>query len=79
MEFPENVGAQMAKLERALRDGDPVNKLDWYEWLGEHAICHENPSLGGQAMRLADMLVDAMDEAEHQQWQDRYGPASLVA
>ena len=33
MEFPENVGAQMAKLERALRGGDLVNKLDWYEWL----------------------------------------------
>jgi hypothetical protein len=78
-EFAENVGGQMAWLERALNDGEPINKLDWYEWLGDHAVCHENRSLGGQAMRLAELLVEAMDETEHQQWQDRYGPASLAA
>lgn len=76
MRLAENVGAQLAMLERALNDGSNLNKLDWYDWIGEHAVCHENPALNGQAMRLADTLVDSMDEDEYRQWQTRYGVAA---
>jgi len=75
--FAKNVGGQMAVLERALSTGHPVNKLAWYEWLGDNAVCHENRGIGGQAIRLADQLVDLMDGPEYQQWQERYGPASI--
>jgi hypothetical protein len=79
MALADNVGGQMALLERALKAGDPVNKLAWYEWLGNNAVCTEDLSLGQQAIRLADQIVDLMNDGEYQIWQERYGPASLAA
>jgi hypothetical protein len=73
----ENVGGQLAILERALTAGDPVDKLTWYEWLGD-AVCHENPNVSARAVRVSEMLVEAMTGDEYQQWQERCGPASLA-
>jgi hypothetical protein len=67
MEFADNAGAQMARLERALSVGQVVDRLAWYQYL-EGVINDENPSNSGRAVRLADQLVEGMDPDEYRAW-----------
>jgi hypothetical protein len=61
IEFGENVGAQLAVLERALKAGEAINVVAWYEYVGK-AWDHEEHR--GRATRLADELMALMSEEE---------------
>jgi hypothetical protein len=67
-----NVGGQLARLERALSAGEIIDRLAWYQYL-ESAIGDEDESNSGRASRLADKLVEAMDEDEYAQWGLEHG------
>lgn len=63
-ELADNPGGQMARLERALSIGAVVDRLAWYSYL-EGVMDDDNPSNSGRATRLADRLVEGMDDADH--------------
>ena len=60
----ENVGAQLAILERALNAGDDINLVDWYEYVGS---VWEEEEHRGHAMRLAEKLAERMTTEEWEQ------------
>jgi len=72
MEFADNVGGQMARLERALSVGQVVDRLAWYGYL-EDVIGDDNPNNSGRATRLADQLVEEMDLSEYRRWGEEHG------
>jgi DNA-binding MarR family transcriptional regulator len=73
IEFSDNAGGQMARLERALSVGQVVDRMAWYEWLENQVGADDNPSNNGRATRLSEKLVEQMDEAEYQQWGEQHG------
>jgi hypothetical protein len=64
IDFAENVGAQLAALERALKADEPINFVDWYNFVGSIWELEEHR---GRATRLADELAGHMTEAELEQ------------
>ena len=65
----ENVGAELAKLERAFKAGDPIDLVEAVEWLGNEvfsAIYPEN--IRGWAVRLSEELTEAMTQDEYDRW-----------
>ena len=72
IELSDNPGAQMARLERSLSAGEVINRLSWYQYL-EDQISDENPNNSGRATRLAERLVEEMDEDEYRQWGEVHG------
>ncbi len=72
-EFADNVVAQMARLERALKAGQKVNCLAWSEWLSEVGIDDDDNALRNHAGRIADLVMDAMTDAEYEQWGRDHG------
>jgi hypothetical protein len=67
MEFADNAGAQMARLERALSVGQVVDRFAWLQYL-EDQIGDENPSNSGRASRLCERVIEGMSEDEYAQW-----------
>ena len=61
IEFKENVGAQLATLERALNAGEAINLVDWYQYVGSVWEMDEHR---GRATRLAEELAERMTDAE---------------
>jgi DNA-binding MarR family transcriptional regulator len=79
-EFADNVGSELAKLERAMDAGAPLNRLEAYDWIGETAFVGDRPDyIRHWALRVADKLVDAMTDAEHSQWREHYGCGETAA
>lgn len=72
IEFADNVVAQMANLERALKAGKKVNCLAWSEWLSNVGECDDN-ALSNHAGRLADLVIEAMTPEEYTQWGRDHG------
>ncbi|MGI8704956.1 MAG: MarR family transcriptional regulator [Sphingomicrobium sp.] len=61
MEFEDNVGAQLAVLERAMKAGENINAVEWYRYVGS---VWEDEEHRGRATRLADELAELMTEEE---------------
>jgi hypothetical protein len=59
--FAENVGAQMAMLERRLKAGQPVDRVGWYKYLSELGDIDEH---SGRAARLSEELCEMMTQEE---------------
>lgn len=76
MECPESVGAQLAKLERALDAREPIHRLERYEWIGTLFTASQPDSVRQWALRLADKLVESMTADELAQWRAAYGAAA---
>ena len=72
IEFADNAGGQMARLERALGVGQVVDRLAWYGYL-ESVIGDDSPSNSGRATRLADQLVETMSDQEYLAWRESRG------
>jgi hypothetical protein len=72
LDYADNPVAQMANLERALRDGRRVNCLAWSEYLSSLHESDDN-AVRGQADRLADLVIEAMSPAEYEQWGRDHG------
>ena len=69
LEFSDNVGAQLAKLERALKAGEQIDCLAKYAWLETV----EDDEHTHWALRLSENLVDAMNDDEYRQWGAEHG------
>lgn len=63
IEFGENVGAQLAKLERALKADEPIDVVAWYEYVG---AVWEQEEHRGRATRLAEQLAERMTPEEYE-------------
>jgi DNA-binding MarR family transcriptional regulator len=63
IECGENVGAQLAVLERALKAGESINLVGWYEYVGKAWEIEEHR---GRATRLADELAALMTPEEYE-------------
>lgn len=72
-EFADNAGGQMARLERAISVGEAINCSAWSEWLENQIGADDNPANNGRAARLADIVVDRMDDAEYRKWGEDHG------
>jgi hypothetical protein len=64
IEFADNPGAQMALLQRGLKDGKTINCVAWYEYLASLEDCEEHR---GQANRLMEELAELMSDEEFDQ------------
>lgn len=65
------VGAELAKLERALkRHPETVDKMGWITWLESHAMEADTSADRGRANRLHEQLVESLDEQSYAQWAD---------
>ena len=64
MVFAENVGAQLAQLERALAAGEPVNLVEWYEYVGN---AWEHDEHRHRADRLSEALWALMTPEQLEQ------------
>lgn len=62
IEFADNAGGQMARLERALDDGAQVDFDEWLDWLAQVCEDDENEANRGRAERLADRIELLKDE-----------------
>jgi hypothetical protein len=60
----------LARLERALKSGDGLDRLDWFVWL-ENAVEDESSMIRGWAGRLEPLLLEAMTEEEFAEAQRR--------
>ncbi len=61
LEFEDNVGAQLAKLERALKSGEKVDCLSTYAWLETV----EDDEHRHWALRICESVIDAMSDARN--------------
>jgi DNA-binding MarR family transcriptional regulator len=68
------VGAELARLERALKS-DPlsVDLVAWIGWIESLIEVEEDDSLRAWATRLADAVLEAMPKPMFQQWQAKHG------
>lgn len=64
IEFADNVGGQLAQLERALKAGEKIDCLAAYAWL---ETIEEDDEHRYWALRLSESVVEAMDEQEYAQ------------
>lgn len=65
----ENVGAELAKLERALKAGEPIDLVQAVEWIGNDLFTADYPeNIRGWALRLSDDLMNAMTAEQYAQW-----------
>jgi hypothetical protein len=64
IEVAENVGAQLAILERAIKAGEQINAVEWYRYVGSVWEFEEHR---GRADRLADELAGRMSPEEFEQ------------
>jgi DNA-binding MarR family transcriptional regulator len=62
--FEENVGAQLAMLERALKAEEQINFVEWYQYVGSIWEMDEHR---GRASRLAEELAERMTDEEFEQ------------
>lgn len=69
LEFADNVGAQLAKLERALKAGEKIDCLATYAWLETV----EEDEHRHWAMRICELVIDAMDDNEYRAWGEQHG------
>jgi hypothetical protein len=65
IEFGDNVGAQLAWLERMLDAGAPIDAAAWLQWLEDIPLTDENSSNSGRAARLSERVIEAMSEEEY--------------
>jgi hypothetical protein len=57
----ENVGARLAMLERALKAGEEIDHVEWYQYVGSAWELEEHRA---RATRLSDELASLMSEEE---------------
>jgi hypothetical protein len=68
-ESGENVGATLATIERALKAGSPLNRLELIEWIGNDVLANSyGEPITSWAVRVADNIFDAMTIEEREQW-----------
>ena len=64
-----NVGADLAMIERDLKAGNPLNRIELVEWIGNDLLSHSyDETIRNWATRLADDLIESMSPTEHAQW-----------
>lgn len=63
-----NVGAHLARLDRALKAGGDVDLVGWYRWI-EPYVCDEDETIRGWAMRLSDEVAGMMTDDEFADWE----------
>lgn len=68
-DFGLPVGARLAMLDRALKSGEKFDCLSVYAWL--HSV--EDDEHRYWALRLAESVVDAMDDDEYRAWREEHG------
>jgi hypothetical protein len=68
IEFEDNLGGQLAKLERSLKAGDPIDCPAWIEWIDHIVGNFDDSALVAQAARVAERVIDAMTAEEYAQW-----------
>jgi hypothetical protein len=68
IEFEDNLGGQLARLERSLKAAEAVDCIAWSEWLTHIIENFDDNGLRSQAERLADLVVEAMSAEEYAQW-----------
>ncbi len=71
IEFADNPGAQMASLERAIKEGKQIKAVAWADYLSDLSETDDN-ALRGQAERLFETVIDLMPLAEWETYQARY-------
>lgn len=79
-EAPANVGAKLATIERDLKAGKELNRLELVEWLGEDVLAGGyGQTINGWAVRVADELIETMSTEEHAAWLSAHGLDSQIA
>lgn len=69
MQSRENVGAELATIERDLKAGKDLNRIELVEWIGNDLLSHQyDQTIRSWATRLADNLIETMTETEHATW-----------
>lgn len=73
----KTVGANLARLERALKSGNTTN-LDWLAWAefleGVAGDTEAGNNESGWAVRLSEQLLDAMPDDDYGRWEAGHGP-----
>lgn len=72
-EFEDNVGAQLATLERELKAGTKIDCLAWYDRIETLIGYEDDEHLRGWAARLSEQVIEAMDDDEYRTWGEDHG------
>jgi hypothetical protein len=73
LEFNDNVGGQLAKLERDLKAGQKVDCLGWTDRLFSLIEDEPDNELRNWAARLNELVIEAMDDEEYRTWSGDHG------